>query len=152
MPGLFFVVTKGRPTEYHPDHCDTVMRLAMTEGASTVQMAVRLGVTRQTLHNWTAQYPEFLDAFTRAREASQAWWEDRARQGLDNREFNAQLWAKVVGARFKDYQQSSKIELSGPEGGPIRSITRRIVDPTGQVPIGQTPAGPDQPAAAPGDD
>lgn len=105
------------------------MHMAANEGASVVQMAARIGVTRQTLHNWAAQYPDFLDAFTLAREASQAWWEDRARDGLTNRDFNAALWAKVTGARFKDYQPAAKLELSGPEGGPISMITRRIVDP-----------------------
>lgn len=105
------------------------MHMAANEGASVVQMAARIGVTRQTLHNWAAQYPEFLNAFTLAREASQAWWEDQARDGLKDRDFNAALWAKVTGARFKDYQPAAKIELSGPEGGPISMITRRIVDP-----------------------
>lgn len=120
----------GRPTDYRDEYCDTVIALGR-EGKSKVQIAVALGVVRQTLDNWTEQHPEFLDAMTRAREESQAWWEDKGQTGLEGQGFNASLWAKNVSCRFpQDWTDKSKHEHSGPDGGPIpTTITVVGVEP-----------------------
>lgn len=109
----------ARPTDYRDEYCDTVIELGR-QGKSKVQIAVALGVVRQTLDNWTEQHPAFLDAMTRAREESQAWWEDKGQAGLEGQGFNASLWAKNVSCRFpQDWTDKTKQELSGPDGGPI---------------------------------
>lgn len=110
----------GRPTAYKPEYCDKVRQLGRL-GKSHAQIASELDVCRQTLHNWADQHPEFLDAITHARELSQAWWEDRAQEGLVMREFNAALWAKSMAARFPDdYTDRNKTEHTGPNGGPMQ--------------------------------
>lgn len=91
----------GRPTLFSPELCGKVLAMGI-EGKSKAQMAAELGVCRQTLENWAAQHPAFLDALTRARDLAQAWWENQAQANIGNRDFNAALWAKSMAARFPD--------------------------------------------------
>lgn len=114
----------ARPTDYKPEYCETVLRLGR-EGKSVVQMACAVDVVRQTLHDWCKVHPEFLDAFTRAKQLSQDWWETQAQCGLTADKFNAQLWSRSMAARFpEDYQEKKGVELSGPGGADIKTTTR----------------------------
>ncbi|MEB1529883.1 hypothetical protein [Xanthomonas sp. WHRI 7945] len=113
----------GRPTDYMPEHCDTVIELGR-QGKSVVQMACALDVVRQTLHDWCKAHPDFLDAFTRARQLSQDWWETQAQCGLTADKFNAALWSRSMAARFpEDYQERKGVELTGAGGGPVKVVT-----------------------------
>lgn len=122
----------GRPTDYRPEHCERVIELGR-EGKSHAQIAAALDVARNTLYNWADAHPEFLSAITRARDLSQAWFEDKGQTGLEAPGFNASLWAKQVSARFPDdYTERQKRELTGANGGPVEQvhrIERVIVDP-----------------------
>lgn len=113
----------GRPTDYRPEYCDTVIELGK-QGKSVVQMACALDVVRQTMLDWCKAHPEFLDAFTRAKQYSQDWWETQAQCGLTADKFNASLWSRSMAARFpEDYQERKGVELSGPGGGPVAVVT-----------------------------
>lgn len=122
----------ARPTDYLPEYCDTVVELGK-QGKSVVQMACALDVVKQTLHNWAAEHPEFLDAFTRAKQHSQDWWETKAMDNLSGGALNAALWSRSMAARFPDdYTERQKRELTGKDGGPVEQthrIERTIVDP-----------------------
>lgn len=121
----------GRPTDYRPEHCQQVIDLGRL-GKSHAQIAATLDVARQTLHNWAATHPEFLDAITRARDLAQSWWEDKGQGGLDQPGFNASLWAKSVSARFPDdYTERQKRELTGRDGKDLLpdKIVFEVVDP-----------------------
>ena len=74
---------------------------------------------RQTIDNWAAEYPEFLEAFTRARVEMQAVLEALAFDGLKNREFNATLWKTTMQARFREDYAERK-EISVPDGGAVQ--------------------------------
>lgn len=89
----------GRPSAYDPAYCERVIELAK-EGCGKAEIALELGVTRQTLDNWAAAHPEFLDAITCAREASAGWWEAQGRHGITNRDFNANAYRLQVMNRF----------------------------------------------------
>jgi hypothetical protein len=109
----------GRPTLYDPSFCEKVIELGR-QGKSPVQMAAEFDVVRQTLYNWAEEHPDFLAAFTRARELSQVWFENAGQTGLFTPGFNAALWSKQMSARFREeYTDTNKQELSGPNGGPI---------------------------------
>lgn len=109
----------GRPTLYDPAHCDRVIELGK-QGKSKVAIAVALGVVRQTLDDWCAVHPEFLGALTRAREESQAWWEEQGRIGLATPGFSASLWGKNVSCRFPDdWTDKSKQEITGKDGAAL---------------------------------
>lgn len=89
----------GRPDAYDPAFCELVEELG-AKGKSFTQIAVTLGVTRQTLHNWSRRYPEFFDAMVRAKEAAQAYFETIGDAQLMNGEFDYQVWNKFLTSRF----------------------------------------------------
>jgi hypothetical protein len=122
----------GRPSEYDPAYCEQVIELGK-EGASIVEMAHSIGVVKQTLYDWEKVHPEFLDAMTRAREASQVWWEATGRKNMLTSGFNASVWSRSMAARFpRDWREVKGSEISGPDGGAIATtqrIERHVIDP-----------------------
>lgn len=101
----------GRPQSYTPEMCRQVEELG-ERGKSFTQIAVKLGVTRQTLHNWAKRHPEFFDALTRAREAALAYWEDFGEAGITAEKFNAAVWSKIIASRWpEEYGKETAPEL-----------------------------------------
>ena len=124
----------GRPSEYDPAYCERVIELGK-EGMSVVEMACEIGVSRNTLEtNWPAAHPEFLEAFARAKEESQAWWEKAGRVGMLGKSIDSAIYSRSMAARFpKDWREVKGTEHSGKDGGPIETVTkieRTIIDPT----------------------
>jgi hypothetical protein len=114
----------GRPTAYDPAFCDAVIE-AGKQGKSVTWIADHLGVVKQTLHNWMAAHPEFLDAMTRAKQAAQVWWEDTGQSNMLTQGFNASVWSRSMAARFpEDWREVKGTELSGPNGGAVPVTTR----------------------------
>lgn len=101
----------GRPTDYDPSFCDRVVDLGR-EGYSKAMIAAELGVVRQTLDNWASRHPEFVDAITRAREFSLAWWERQGHKGIWSRDFNANAYRLQMLNRFPD-DWRERVELRG---------------------------------------
>ena len=91
----------GRPSTYQPDFCDEIVELGK-EGKSVAEMAAHFDVSRQTIDNWAAAHPEFLEALTRARTHMQATLERIGFEGLHAKDFNAAVWKKTMEARFRD--------------------------------------------------
>jgi len=117
----------GRPSGYRPEFCELVITCG-EQGYSFTEMAVATGYTRDSLRRWEQEHPEFSVALTRAKDLAQAWWEKKARDGVDNSKFNAALWAKVVGSRYRDdYGDKVRTEITGKDGGPV-SIAATTVD------------------------
>lgn len=114
----------GRPSEYRPEYCDLVIELGKL-GKSVVQMACAIDVSRQTLYEWAETHEDFSDAFTRAKQWAQDWWETQGQLGLTADKFNAPVWSRSMAARFPaDYQERKGLELTGAEGGPVKTVTR----------------------------
>lgn len=122
----------ARPTDYDPAYCDRVLDLGRS-GASKAEMAHALGCTRQTMDNWAAAHPEFLDAVKEATEASQGWWESEGRKATFGEKpgFNATSFIFNMKNRFPaDWRDKQDHELSGPNGGSIeQTLTVRFVKP-----------------------
>jgi len=116
----------GRPTKYNPKICDGFER-NFEQGQSILEVAVSMGVSRDTFYEWAKQHQEFSDALTRAREVSQAWWEKQGRENLFDHEeydaesklsvkdkFNDRLWKENMCKRFKaDWTDRIEVEHSG---------------------------------------
>lgn len=119
-------MSAGRPTDYDQSLCERVVELGR-EGKSHAQIAAALDVARQTLYNWQEAHPEFLDAITRARDLSQAWFEDKGQEGLSSREFNAALWSKQMSARFRD-EYSERTVLAGDKDQPLHGMSDADLD------------------------
>jgi hypothetical protein len=117
----------GRPSVYRPEACETVMQLGR-EGASRAEFALELGISFQTMRNWENTHPEFLEATTRAKELSQAWWEKQGRAGIWSRDFNAPAYRLQMLNRFRDdWRDKHDHEHTGKDGGPL-DISIRFVD------------------------
>ncbi len=100
-----------RPSSYDPAFCQQVEELG-ARGKSFTQIAVKLGVTRQTLHNWSHRHPEFFDALVRAREGALAYWEDIGEFGLSADKFNSAVWTKIIASRWpEEYGKETTPEL-----------------------------------------
>lgn len=114
------VAGRGRPSLYDPKYCERVIELGKI-GASVVEMAVEIGVHRNTLETvWPDAHPEFLEALTHARECSQLWWEKTGREGMFDNAINASIWSRSMAARFpKDWREVKGSEITGKDGGPI---------------------------------
>ena len=100
----------GRPSLYRPEYGDKVIELG-EQGLSVVEMAAEIGVARNTLETeWPDKHPEFSQAFARARDLSQAWWERQGRENLLADKFQAQLYSRSMSARFpKDWREKQLI-------------------------------------------
>jgi hypothetical protein len=126
MPG-------GRPTDYRPEYCALAVELG-AKGKSLAQIGAACGVARITLRQWADKHPEFAAAIARARDLALAWWEEQAHLGMwespEGARLNPQLWSRSMAARFPDdYRESKKTELTGADGGPIK--TQAVVIATG---------------------
>lgn len=120
----------GRPTVYRREYCERVIEMGK-EGASAIEMATDLGVSRNTMsRNWTALHEEFADALEMALQHSQTWWEKKGREGMTKRDFNAQVWSRSMSARFpNDWRETHRNELTGADGKPI--ATAAVPDMSG---------------------
>lgn len=113
----------GRPTDYRSEHCARVIELGRL-GKSRAQIAADLDISRQTLDNWQTANPEFLEAMTRARDLSLAWWETAGQEGIFERSFNAQAWGLQVRNRFpEDYRDKHELHHTGNGGRSMTIIT-----------------------------
>lgn len=122
----------GRPSKYDPSFCETVIECGR-EGMSIAEMAAEIGVTRQTLFNWCDEHPKFLEAFTRAKDLSLAWWEAQSRVGLYNRDgvsLNASLWSRSMAARFPaEYTERKDVISSDKSMSPPTRIVIEAASP-----------------------
>jgi Helix-turn-helix domain of resolvase len=118
----------GRPSTYDPMYCDQVIELGKT-GASIVEMACDIGVSRTTLErNWPAEHPEFMQALERATAESQAWWEKAGRDGMLANNISAPIWARSMAARFpNDWRErrDDTVTVKGDVGEMIKAARNR---------------------------
>ncbi len=101
----------ARPTKYDPKMCGQVIEL-MRDGASLSEVALELGICRDTLYEWKKVSEEFSDTIKRGTELSEAWWLREGRINLENPKFSATLWYMNMknrhGWRDKNELQVSK--------------------------------------------
>ena len=116
----------GRPTKYSDKIGELVFSL-MDDGLSVVQVARKLNVSRSTIYKWAEDNSEFSDTLTRAREASEAFWEDKFISMMQSRASDSsQSLVKLYFAnRFKwsENDQAAESENATP-----KSIQVEIVD------------------------
>jgi hypothetical protein len=119
----------ARPSKYDPAYCEQVIELGK-QGMSIVEIACALGVHRETIEkNWPEKHPEFSEAFARARDESQAWWEKAGREGLTADKFNAQVWSRSMAARFPHDWREKTLVGSDPDNPLPDSFAVKLVKP-----------------------
>jgi hypothetical protein len=118
----------GRPTKYHPSMLPVIFELA-SQGASKVEIAVELGITRSTLYLWMQEVEEFSDAMQKADELAQAWWEKMGRSATFGAfpAFNSAAYIFQMKNRFRqDWRDVKQTELTGANGGAIELVARAV--------------------------
>lgn len=113
---------------YKPEFCQVVIDLGK-QGASKVEMAATIGVSRATFDNFEKEYPEFLEAVKQAVVFSQGFWERKGREATFGLVpgFNATAWTFNMKNRFKeDWRDRVEQEHTGANGGEIQN--RMIVE------------------------
>lgn len=109
----------GRPSKYKPEYCKELLD-HMREGFTLESFAGRIGVCRDTLHEWSNTHEDFSDATKRGKAASQYAWESKLKQSVDDKSVNAVPVLFTLKCRF-GFREVSGLELSGPEGKPIET-------------------------------
>jgi hypothetical protein len=102
----------GRPTLYRPEYCQKVIDF-LSQGWTLTAFASSINVSRNAVDEWRDKHPLFGDACARAIAASQAWWEAKIRENLGNREFQGNVALTLMKARFTEFREPAKLELSG---------------------------------------
>jgi len=93
------------------------------EGAMDIEMRIgALGhIAHETWDRLLQEEDEFLETVTRAREFSEAWWKGKPAKHLENKDFNTNLFGKVMANKYgwkdkKDFTSDNKpitaIEIS----------------------------------------
>jgi hypothetical protein len=99
----------GRPTKYLPKYCNDVVTYGK-QGKSRIWICATLNIVEQTMINWEAKHPEFLESMEVAMAQSQLWWEDAGQKGMTAPGFNAAIWSRSVSARFpKSWREKSTV-------------------------------------------
>lgn len=90
----------GRPTRYQKRFA-TELPAMFKNGESVAEVCVELGICKQTFYTWTEAHPEFLDAYNKGRELSEAWWHKIGRANATGRmRGNAATWIFNMKNRF----------------------------------------------------
>ena len=94
---------RGRPLKKLKDLPEgwenTIINLSK-EGASIVELAVALDISRQTLYNLSERDEYFLDTIKKCKRYCEAWWLSKGRTELDNRDFSYTGWYMNMKNRF----------------------------------------------------
>ena len=81
-----------RPSKYKPEFCHLVIELGKL-GQTTSDFAFACKVDSSTIREWAKVHPDFSLAFKYAKTCSAHWWLKKSRDNLENKEFNAHLYA-----------------------------------------------------------
>jgi hypothetical protein len=116
----------GRPTKYDPRYCEMLVDFG-SQGFSTGAFAGLIGTCKQTVENWKVEHPEFLVAAQRARAARLMKWEGIALDNAKNGKGAPAMTQFALKNIDKDeWQDVSRQEQTGPDGGPIQHAVTRI--------------------------
>ena len=86
-------------------------------GASIVELAVELDISRKTLYNLSERNEYFLHTIKRCKRYCEAWWLSKGRTELENKEFSYTGWYMNMKNRFswadkKEIKEEVKKEVT----------------------------------------
>ena len=121
----------GRPTKYSAEVGEVVFGL-MDDGLSVVQVARKLHVSRSTIYKWAEDNSDFSDTLTRAREASEAFWEYKFTSMMQSRASDSsQSLIKLYFANRFSWRENDQLidqESSTPQSVQIEIVDARKAD------------------------
>ena len=116
----------AKPCKYKPGiHPEQLLEL-MTQGYSQSGAGGLMGVSQQTLSEWTRKYPEFSEAYGLGKLARQAFYEKAGHDGMQGltKNFNATVWKLVSQSEF-GMSERSKTEINA---NVKQTVTIQFVD------------------------
>lgn len=104
----------GAPTKYDPEYCKSVIEYGK-QGLSKAQMAAKLEVHRDTIHEWEKQHKEFSDAIKKAVTFAQSIWEERFAKGAlgdgeEGQQMNPTMMIFLMKNRFPDDWREKNVQ------------------------------------------
>lgn len=105
--------TLGAPTLYSPAHCQAAVSLGEV-GLDITEIAVRFGVARRTLYDWSEAHEEFAHALARAHEASEAYHHAiiKEQMGRPSSLGNAAAYLSYMARRFPHWREKQETETT----------------------------------------
>ncbi len=98
--------------KYKGEPSDQIAYDVLSDGDGVPEVCKALDIGYNTYHNWAHTYPSFLDAIQRGRMVGAAWWDRKAKEGLDKKNYNERLHLREVVTRYqKEYSIDAKIDL-----------------------------------------
>lgn len=160
MAGKKTPVKRGAPTKYNPEIIEYARALAI-DGLTNDEMAEKLGIATSTLNDWRKKYPDFSDAIKEGKDQADA----RVKMSLFKRALGYTYTEQKVivlsdgGTRIETttkevppdttagiywtkvrmgWNDKVQVELSGPDGGPIKIKTAQDLtdDELAQIALG----------------
>lgn len=128
----------GRPPIYRVEMCERVVELGK-QGCGTSEIALELGVTRETVRVWGITHEEFSDALKQAKDYALAWWERAGRDGIYAEKFNAAAFIFQMKNRFRDDYSDRQVvdqNLSGRVEFGVDELMKAIDGKTRGLPTG----------------
>lgn len=107
-------------SKYDPEYAIKLIEL-MADGLTLTAACGELRIAKQTVYNWQNQHPEFKEACEIALMARQALLE---RKFLDTKlasDVTKYIFALKTAKTSNDWKETNSVELSGPNGDPIKS-------------------------------
>lgn len=96
-----------------PDNWQQTLLDMSSEGASIVELAVELGISRDTFYNISEREVVFSDTVKQCKELCEAWWLKNGRTNLNNKDFSYTGWYMNMKNRFNwSDKQESKNEVT----------------------------------------
>lgn len=93
----------------------------MSQGGSKVEVKAKLSISNDLFERLVDEEPLFSDTVKKGEQLSQAWWEQKARLNLENRDFNATLWYMNMKNRF-GWRDKQDIEHSNNPANPLSIV------------------------------
>ena len=110
---------RGRPLitlkDLPKDWENSIIELSK-KGASIVELAVELDISRNTLKALTERDGYFLNTIKKCKIYCEAWWLSKGRTELENKDFSYTGWYMNMKNRFgwadkKEIKEESKVEV-----------------------------------------
>jgi len=128
----------GRPkielSDLKEDWKESIIKLS-SEGASIVELAVDLDISRDTFYALAERETEFFYTVKRCKELCESWWKRKGRTELDNKDFSYTGWYMNMKNRFgwadkKEIKEEKKVETtidySKLDEGTIKTIIEQL--------------------------
>ncbi len=144
--------SNGRPSEYRDEYAEQARKLCLL-GSTDEELADFFGVVPQTIYNWQASHPEFLESIKSGKMMADAEVADRLYRRALGYEHEAVKIFQFQGAPVevpyteiyppdtqaaslwlrnrqpKKWRDKQDVELTGKDGGPVEVTRIELVAP-----------------------